>query len=116
MTLPESKFICSGALEEVHISSVASLPVDREFFSVASVCPDSGTVFTVYSCGVSDFIFKNTCNITLTINTVFTPVHAFLNSAPESAARHVPHKHDFKHERKTMQSRALYGRIMALRL
>ena len=116
MTLLECKFICSGALEEVHISSAASLPEDRAFFSVASVLPDAGTVFTVYSYGVSDFVFKNTCNLTLTINTVFTPVNAFLNSAPESAARHVPHKHDFKHERKQMQSRAFCGHRMALRL
>ena len=116
MTLLESKFICSSALEEVHISSAASLPEDRAFFSVASVLPDAGTVFTVYSYGVSDFIFKNTCNLTLTINTVFTPAHAFLNSAPESAARHVPHKHNFKHERKTMKSRTFCGHQMALRL
>ena len=116
MTLPESNFICSSALEEVHISSAASLPEDRGFFSVSSVLPDAGTVFTVYSCGVSDFILKNTCNITLTINTVFTPAHAFLTSAPESAARPVPHKNNFKHERKTMQSSVLCGRRMALRL
>ena len=116
MTLLESKFICGGALEEVHISSVASLPEYREFFSVASVCPDSGTVFTVCSCGVSDFIYKNTCNITLTVNTVETSVHAFLSLAPGLAARPVPHKHNFKHERKTMQSTPFTGRRMALRL
>ena len=116
MTLLESKFICSSSLEEVHISSVACLPECRDFFSVVPVCPDSGTVFTVYSLGVSDFIFENTCNITLTINTIETSVHASLNLAPGFAARPVPHKRNFKHERKTMQSSAFVKQTRALRL
>ena len=116
MTLHESKFICSSTLEEVHFSSVTCLPEDREFFSVPSILPDSGAVFTVYSLGVSDFIFKNACNITLTINTKETSVHAFLNLAPGFAARPVPHKRNFKHERKTMQSCAFIKQTRALRL
>ena len=116
MFLPESKLICSSAVENVHFSAVGTLPEYGEIVSVIPSCPDSGTVFTVYSCGVSDFIFKNTCNITLTINTIETSVHAFLNLAPGFAARPVPHRRNFKHERKTMQSTPFTGRRMALRL
>ena len=78
MTLPESKFICSAAAEEVHIFLGGKLPDCGEIISVPSLCTDSGScVFTVNTCGISDFIVSNTCDIFLTINTFYTPDDAF---------------------------------------
>ena len=83
MTLPESKFICSAAVEEVHIFLGGKLPGCGEIISVPSLCTDSGScVFTVNTCGVSEFILHTTtCNINniiLSINALQTPcLYAF---------------------------------------
>ena len=78
MDLLQCKITCSAAAEEVHIFAESLLPDCGELFSVIPSCPDSGScVFTVNTCGISDFIVSNTCDIFLTINTFYTPGDAF---------------------------------------
>ena len=82
MTLLQSKITCSAAVEEVHIFLGGELPDCGEIISVPSLCTDSGScVFTVNTCGVSEFILNTTCNINniiLSINALQTPcLYAF---------------------------------------
>ena len=78
MDLLQCKITCSAAAEEVHIFAESLLPDCGELFSVIPSCPDSGScVFTVNTCGISDFIVSNTCDIFLTINAFETSVNAF---------------------------------------
>ena len=77
MNLPQSKYTFSAAVEEVHIFAESCLPQYGEIFSVLPSCPDSGVAFTVNTCGVSGFILNNTSSITITINTLLSPVNAF---------------------------------------
>ena len=99
MTLPESKFICSAAAEEVHIFAAGSLPEYGELFSVIPSYTDPGTVFTVKCCGITSFIIQNTSDITLSVNAFSTPFAAFRHLQTRSArGAHEQNKH---HHRST---------------